>query len=191
MNLEQLCSKYEAQTGRSIRPRTVRHYVQRGAIDPPAGVARGARYGEHHLEQLRRVDELKAQGLSLNAIVELLQEGSFEPNPIPLRAAYYGVPEVWTRVHVADGLEFQIDASRADLTTEEVEALITHVQRFLATRHEPSASTPRASGQPTPSAAKKAAKRETTSPPPRSSGQRATVTGPARSRRSDTPESTE
>jgi len=48
--------------------RTVRFYVQRGLIPPPAGRGRGRHYGAEHLAGLLRIQELKRAGKKLDDI---------------------------------------------------------------------------------------------------------------------------
>ncbi len=45
-----------------INRRTVRYYVQRGLIPPPAGRGRGRHYGEEHLDGILRIQDQKRQG---------------------------------------------------------------------------------------------------------------------------------
>ena len=51
-----------------ISRRTIRYYVQRELIPPPLGAGRGHYYLPIHLVLLRRILELREQGLSLDAI---------------------------------------------------------------------------------------------------------------------------
>jgi len=46
--------------------RTIRFYVEKGLVEPPAGRGRGGFYGEHHLAALRRIAAAKAEGRSLS-----------------------------------------------------------------------------------------------------------------------------
>jgi len=52
--------------------RGVRFYVQSGLLPAPLGVGRGRHYDASHLERLRRVRELQAQGHSLEEIRQIL-----------------------------------------------------------------------------------------------------------------------
>lgn len=95
--------------------RTVRYYVQIGLVDRPVGETRAARYGPRHLEQLLAIKRWSDAGLSLESIRELLHG---ELAPVPARPKRPGSVEVYSHIHVADGIEVVIDASRAGLTPE-------------------------------------------------------------------------
>ena len=59
----------------------LRSYQSKGLLPAPRHQGRVAVYGEHHLERLRHIAELKARGHSLRSIVEQLDPAA------PLRAA--------------------------------------------------------------------------------------------------------
>ena len=50
----------------------IRSYQSKGLLPPPRHVGRDAFYGEHHLERLRAIRELKGRGLSLKAVAAYL-----------------------------------------------------------------------------------------------------------------------
>jgi DNA-binding transcriptional MerR regulator len=104
-----------------ITPRTVRYYIAQGLIDLPEGEKRGAHYLRRHLEQLLLVRRWTEAGLSLDRVRELIAGAPEDP---PRRAAPPGSVEVWSRVTVADGLEVQLEPSRAGLTPEHVRAFV-------------------------------------------------------------------
>ena len=52
--------------------RNVRNHQSRGLLPPPAGEARTGYYGERHLERLRLIQEMQADGYNLEAIRRLL-----------------------------------------------------------------------------------------------------------------------
>lgn len=55
-----------------VRIDTIRFYQGRGLLPPPRRAGRVALYGEHHLERLRRIRTLLAEGLSLALIGRVL-----------------------------------------------------------------------------------------------------------------------
>lgn len=59
-------------TGVSVR--TLRYYVSSGVLDKPTGETRNARYGTHHLDQVRNIKRLQEEGLTLNRILEIKKE---------------------------------------------------------------------------------------------------------------------
>lgn len=50
-----------------VTPRTIRYYIAQGLLPSP-GAGAGARYGEHHLERLRRIRRLQREHLPLAEI---------------------------------------------------------------------------------------------------------------------------
>ena len=63
--------------------RTIRFYIARGLLPGPVKAGRGAFYGPAHLERLREVGRLQAQGLTLAEIVRQLSgEKASAPGPV-------------------------------------------------------------------------------------------------------------
>jgi DNA-binding transcriptional MerR regulator len=97
--------------------RTVRYYVQNGLVDKPQGETRAARYGARQLEQVLLIKKWTAAGVSLDRIRELLHG---EEAPVTALAKKAGSVEVWSHLHVADGLEVVIEPGRAQMSPEKV-----------------------------------------------------------------------
>jgi DNA-binding transcriptional MerR regulator len=55
-----------------VAPRTIRGYIKRGLVPPPAGVGLAAEYDDEHVLRISAVAGLRAQGESLEAIAEQL-----------------------------------------------------------------------------------------------------------------------
>ena len=106
--------------------RTVRYYIQRGLVDRPEGPRRTAWYTSRHLEQLLAIKRWQRAGLSLERIGEILrQEARGEPPPpAPARP---GDVEVWSRLHIARGLELHIEPGRTGLSPEKVRRLAREI----------------------------------------------------------------
>lgn len=104
--------------------RTVRFYIQRGLVDRPIGEKRTAYYTQKHAEQLILIRRWSESGVSLERISELLLGG--EP-PIPDRGPQPGSVEIKSHLFVTDGVEMQIEPTRAGLEPEEVRALFAAV----------------------------------------------------------------
>lgn len=100
--------------------RTIRYYIQQGLVDRPEGETRAARYGKRHVDQLLLIKKWTAAGLSLDRIRELL--AGQDPD-VPSRGKRRGYIEVVSHLHVADGVELQIEPGRAGLTPEQVRRL--------------------------------------------------------------------
>ena len=109
--------------------RTVRYYVQNGLVDKPQGETRAARYGARQLEQVLLIKKWTAAGVSLDRTRELLQG---EEAPVPARVRKAGSVEVWSHLHVSDGLEVAIEPGRAQLSPEQVRAFTRGVMALYA-----------------------------------------------------------
>ena len=108
--------------------RTVRYYIQTGLIDRPQGVGKGAFYTQHHIEQLVLVRKWQLAGLSLEKIGEVLKQQASGPLPPAPRRA--GTVEVWSHLVVAEGVEVNLEPSRAGLSPEQVRAFFRGVTRL-------------------------------------------------------------
>ena len=116
--LDELCALVD------LPRRTVRFYLQQGLVDPPAGGGRGAHYTTRHVDQLLTVKKWKQAGLSLERIKELVAGEGIPVPPPPVRA---GQVNVWSRVHVADGVELHIEPRRSGLSPEKLRALVGEI----------------------------------------------------------------
>ncbi len=56
-----------------VHPQTLRIYERKGLLDPARTEGNSRRYSEHDLEQLRRIQELTAEGLNLAGVKRVLQ----------------------------------------------------------------------------------------------------------------------
>jgi DNA-binding transcriptional MerR regulator len=65
---------------------TIRFYQKRRLLPPPAREGRIAWYGTEHLERLRRIRDLQAEGLTL-ALIGRVLAGDLDPSDAPLAAA--------------------------------------------------------------------------------------------------------
>lgn len=111
-------------------PRTVRFYIQRGLLDRPDGVGRGARYGVGHARRLMEIRKWKDAGLSLERIHDILV-GSGQTE-VPPRARKAGDLEVVSRLILKDGVELLIEPKAAGLSVEDVRTLAQGVLDLLA-----------------------------------------------------------
>ena len=104
-----------------VTARTVRYYIAEGLVDRPEGEKRGAHYLQRHLDQLLAIRRWTDAGISLDRVRELLAGAPEDPSPRPVRP---GTVEVWSRVTVADGIEVHLEPGRAQLSPEQVRALV-------------------------------------------------------------------
>jgi DNA-binding transcriptional MerR regulator len=126
--IDEICALVE------MNKRTVRYYIQKELVDRPEGVGKGAFYGHTHLEQLLSIRKWKTAGLSLDRIQEILagEKGDYysdKPVPPPL-SKKQGVVEVWSHMHVGDGIEVHIEPKRAGLSAEQVRALFREIMNL-------------------------------------------------------------
>ena len=85
--------------------RNVRNHAARGLLAPPRLVARTGYYGAEHLERLKLIRAMQAEGFNLEAIACLLGGSSREAPPIPAEdvAARCGISEAAAR-HAAEAM---------------------------------------------------------------------------------------
>ena len=105
--------------------RTVRYYIQSGLIDRPQGVGKGAYYTQSHVEQLLLVRKWQLAGLSLERIGELLKQQA--AGPLPPTPRRTGTVEVWSHLVISDGVELNLEPSRAGLSPEQIRAFFRAV----------------------------------------------------------------
>ena len=131
--LDDLCSLLK------MNKRKIRFYIQKGLLDRPEGSGKGAYYTYRHVEQLLAVNKWKDAGLSLERIQEIVSTSTTEtdndkatPPPRPKQA---GAVEVWSHLHIADGISLQIEPQRARLTPEQVRHLCQAVMTAYRNLH--------------------------------------------------------
>ena len=114
--------------------RTVRYYIQTGLVDRPQGVGKGAYYTQSHVEQLLLVRKWQLAGLSLERIGELLKQQAAGPLPPTPRRA--GTVEVWSHLVISDGVELNLEPSRAGLSPEQIRAFFRAVTQAYEQIHQ-------------------------------------------------------
>jgi len=123
--MDQEFSIAELCTLSDLSLRTIRFYIQQGLVSHPRGEKKAAKYGKLHLDQLLTIKKWQAAGLSLERIRELLAEP--DANHIPPKPRWPGMVEVWSHIHIADGLELQVEPGRASLSPEQLRAFLKEV----------------------------------------------------------------
>ena len=118
LSFDELCSAVD------LPARKVRYYIQLGVVDRPDGINRWAKYTTRHVEQLLSIKKWQAAGLSLERIRDLLHG---DINDLPLKRQVPGTIEVWSRLHVAPGIELNVEAGASGLTPEELRAFFRQV----------------------------------------------------------------
>jgi DNA-binding transcriptional MerR regulator len=121
-SLDELCTLTD------LPKRTVRYYMQMGLVDRPIGETRAAHYLSQHLDQLLKVKQLSDAGISLERIAEI-QNG--EELPIPPKPRKPGDIQVKSHIHIAPGIELQISPEEADMSPEQIRALVKEVMKTI------------------------------------------------------------
>ena len=121
-SLDELCTLTD------LPKRTVRYYMQMGLVDRPIGETRAAHYLTAHLDQLLKVKQLTDAGISLERIADI-QNG--EELPVPPKPRKPGDIQVKSHIHVAPGIELQISPEEADMSPEQIRALVKAVMKTI------------------------------------------------------------
>ena len=121
-SLDELCTLTD------LPKRTVRYYIQMGLVDRPIGETRAAHYLTAHLDQLLKVKQLTDAGISLERIAEI-QNG--EELPVPAKPRKPGDIQVKSHIYVAPGIELQISPEEADMSPEQIRALVKAVMKTI------------------------------------------------------------
>ncbi len=115
--LDELCALTE------LSKRTIRFYIQEGLVARPEGSKRGSFYTRDHLDQLLEIQKWQRAGLSLDRIRELLIDPLGGEQVPPLRKKQPGEIEVWSHIHLGEGIELHIEPGKAGLTPEQLRQL--------------------------------------------------------------------
>jgi DNA-binding transcriptional MerR regulator len=108
-----------------LSARTVRFYIQQGLVSRPEGEKKGAKYNKAHLDQLLTIKKWQAAGLSLERIRELLVVP--DAHDVPPKPRWPGMVEVWSHLHIADGVELQVEPGRSGLSPEQLREFLKTV----------------------------------------------------------------
>jgi DNA-binding transcriptional MerR regulator len=103
--------------------RTIRYYVQKGLIDPPAGRGRGGFYYDSHLQKLKEIRAQQEQGIKLNAIQELSENRT---NEIPESERY-----IWVRYRIIPGFEVHIRRDVEEIFGRRITEIIRVVRSLI------------------------------------------------------------
>lgn len=115
--LDELCSLTE------LSKRTIRFYIQEGLVSRPEGSKRGSFYTQEHLNQLLEIQKWQRVGVSLERIKELLINPLGGETALPPPRKQPGEIEVWSHIHLGDGIQLQIEPNKAGLTPEQLRLL--------------------------------------------------------------------
>ena len=119
--LEEVCKLVD------VTKRTIRYYIQQGLVGRPEGEKRGSYYTNQHLEDLLEIKKWQKAGLSLDRIKELLVTDPESLTLPPPKMQEAGEISIWSRVFIDKGVEVQIDASKAEMTPEELRSFVEKI----------------------------------------------------------------
>lgn len=124
-----------------VSRRTVRYYVQRGLIDPPVGLGRGAHYTAHHAAQIRSVRAAQRAGAALDELAALAPTAP--PTPPAAPPLTHGADDAprWVRrtvlqVTLRPGVSLEIDTRHCPLDDETLAAALRRCQQAFDALHE-------------------------------------------------------
>jgi DNA-binding transcriptional MerR regulator len=129
LKLTELC----ALTGFS--PRQIRELIDKGALPPPEGYGKGARYPDTHVDTLRTIRTLSTAGIPLARMAAQLKAMREEKLP-PLVFGPGTVRDRWTRVMINQQVEISVreGGSSDALNRELLERLVAEAERILQAR---------------------------------------------------------
>lgn len=108
--------------------RTIRFYIQEGLLAKPEGQKRGAHYLASHLETLLRVRRLSAEGMTLDAIRQMLRK---HENKTTVISPKPGTTRTCVHIAVAPGVELTVDPSTAQMNSQELRELVKRLVEVL------------------------------------------------------------
>jgi len=159
MAVERTYSIGDLAAAGAVSRRTVRFYVQRGLLEPPLGLGRGARYTEAHLARLHEIRAGHGRGVALHELggrssppasppvrrtptarpVEPQQEkcdtwwAAWDEAPAAENAAAlrYVPGQTWLRQPLVMGYELHVPVSRTPLSTWQLNELVRRLAELL------------------------------------------------------------
>ncbi|MCX8012735.1 MAG: helix-turn-helix domain-containing protein [Rectinema sp.] len=119
--------------------RTIRFYVERGLLEPPAGRGKGAFYGTQRLERLRQIQRARREGRSLASLLATgypktrhIEEYMESPAIYAmLKEPFYNTvsePSMIYRYALAPRLYLEVDASHEARYRSLIEAIVALVR---------------------------------------------------------------
>lgn len=105
--------------------------MQEGLVSRPEGQKRGSYYLDNHLQQLQQIQAWQKAGYSLDRIRELLEDGATPGETLAPMRAQRGDVQVWSRIHIAPGVELSIEPQLAALTPDETRELYRRIGEVI------------------------------------------------------------
>jgi DNA-binding transcriptional MerR regulator len=149
--------KSDSRISQTLVPRTFRHYVTLGCIDPGRRAGRRATYGYRHFLQALLVRRLLADGVPARRMPEMVSGSSAElkrlilggvemvmrpggggeaetrPNRYQetLRACAENSVSGWLRVALGEGIEIHVSDKRPKVTPEQRRQMLKRIEELL------------------------------------------------------------
>jgi DNA-binding transcriptional MerR regulator len=125
--MEQHYSLTELSQLTELSPRTIRFYMSKDLVDKPLGSRKTAYYTDTHLQQLLTVINWQKEGLSLDDIHSQLHSLQIQTPP----KVKPGDVQVMHRIHIADGIELNVDLIKTQLSQTQIRQLADHLYGWL------------------------------------------------------------
>ena len=119
-SIEEICEKS------GFTRRTVRYYISKGILEPPAGRGRGGFYFDSHIKRLQEIKGFQDQGLLLSTIREMLKTAPFSGPPVER--------EIWIRHPLAPGLEIHVTRDLETKKRKQIEAIVRMARGILGSK---------------------------------------------------------
>jgi len=120
-------SELAEETG--LTARTIRYYIARGLVDGPDVAGRGAVYGTRHVDRLREIQRLQAEGRMLAEIASADVDGGELPMPVATQ-----------QYEIAKGVVVTVRADLAPWRIKQIRQTLAKCAAELKNTHEDSAS---------------------------------------------------
>lgn len=111
----------------NLSPRTIRFYMSKQLVDKPLGARKTAYYTDIHLKQLLTVIDCQKEGMTLEDIANRQMNGELPQTP----RVKPGEVQVIHRIHIAEGVELNVDLIKTQLSQTQVRQLSDEVYGWL------------------------------------------------------------
>lgn len=111
----------------NLSPRTIRFYMSKLLVDKPLGARKTAYYTDTHLKQLLTVIDCQKEGMSLEDIANRQINGEVPQTP----KIKPGEVQVMHRIHIAEGVELNVDLIKTQLSQTQIRQLSDEVYSWL------------------------------------------------------------
>ena len=117
----------ELESISGINRRNIRFYIQQGVLAVPEGSGRAARYTIDHLEQLRSIKALQAEGFTLSRIKEM----RIKTENALLTHRPLGTPITRTEIGVVPGIFVSFIHETCNLNAKDMTDIVCELAKVL------------------------------------------------------------